>query len=302
MSDTNIPTSGTTIGQKAICLNVSFRSLGISRKVDTSEITVNADKSMLTVSKKLFESQEFAAIKHRDGATKQYLYSRALPSLFKAGVYLVPLPFVQEIDARLNAIKIDRDKLVDTFVSAYPALIVRATETLRVLFASGDYPEPDQVKAMFGMTWRYVDLGVPKGLSGISKQMFAEQREKANDEWVEAMKEVRTMLRVSMADLVDDMLGKLNPEDGKRQVFRAGMTDKFKEFLQTFSARNIADDAELRTLTEKAKDMLRGINGESIKASTQLQQKLNAGFGQIKQQLSSMIVDKPSRAITFEDE
>lgn len=290
------------IGEKAICLNVSFKLLGITRKVDTSEITVNADKEMLNVTKKLFQSREFAAITHRDGETKRYLHSRALPSLFRAGVYLVPLPFVQEIDGRLNAIAKDRQNLVDKFVSVYPEMVISASGKLRGIFEAGDYPEPSKVGGMFGMSWRYVDLGVPKGLSGISQQMFKEQQEKASAEWVEAMREVRSLLRIGMSDLVSDMVTKLTPEDGKKKMFRAGMTDKIKEFLEVFNARNIADDTELRLLTDKVRGMLRGINGETIKGSELLQQKLKVGFGQIKEQLATMIVDRPSRGISFEEE
>lgn len=300
MSD-SIPTSG-NIAEKAICLNVSFRSLGITRKVDTVHITVNADKDMIGVTKRLFESPEFAAIKHRDGETKRYLYSRALPSLFKAGVYLVPLPFVSEISTRLDAIKKDREALVERFAQAYPSIIMNAYQKLRGVFELSDYPEAEKIKEYFAMTWRYVDLGVPKGLQSISKQMFEEQREKANSEWVEAMSEVKKMLRLSMSDLVDDMLGKLNPEDGKKQVFRTGMADKIKDFLAVFQARNIADDKELSDLTEKARNMLRGINGETIKASYQLQEKLKAGFAEIKGKLSDMVEPKASRMIVFDDE
>lgn len=302
MNKASAQIQATSIAEKAICLNVNFRSLGITRKVDSSEVTVDADKEMISVTKKLFQSDEFAAIKHRDGQTKQYLYGLALPSLFKAGVYLVPIPFVEQIDKRLHAIKIDRDALVDRFANAYPQIIIRAQVMLRMLFGPGDYLEPDQVQKAFGMSWRYVDLGVPSGLNSISKSMFAEQRKKAESEWVEAMGEVKTLLRVGMADLVDDMLTKLEPATGKRKVFRAGMTDKFKEFLSVFDARNIADDSELKALTAKAKDMLRGISGDAIKASGQLQSKLTQGFTQIKNQLDTMITDRPNRMITFDED
>ena len=48
---------------------------GYSKKVNSSQVEVDTDKTMINVSKRLFTSKEYAAIRNLDGEATRYLES-----------------------------------------------------------------------------------------------------------------------------------------------------------------------------------------------------------------------------------
>lgn len=290
------------IAERTVCLSLTIRSIGNSRKVSSSQVEVDADKDLIRVSKQLLDSEELKAIKALDSEMRQYLYRMALPSLFRAGVYMLPVEIVEMVDDSLQKFQQDRSALIDKLIEAYPALVRTAEERLRSTFAATDYPTAEAVRDSFSISWQYVAFDTPDKLKAISGALFRREREKAERQWVDATEEIRRVLRAQFASLVGHMSEKLKPgEDGKKRVFRDSMVSKLAEFLETVKFRNVTDDDELSTLVGRARDLLKGVSAKDLRDEEALRSSLQGGMDKIKSQLDQMVVEQPTRAISFED-
>lgn len=291
-----------SIMDRAVCLSVRRGRFGNSRKASTSMIEVNADKSMLALSKRLLSSKELQDVRALDNEVFHYLYAVALPSMFKGGVYLVPIPMVASITEELNAYATRREELVEKFVASYPAAIEATKLTLRDLYNPRDYPDTTTLRAMFYFEWQWVTFGVPGTLKQISESIFQQESEKAAAKVQAAAEECRQAIRAGMLDLVENMVERLTPtEDGKKRIFRNSLVENMNAFLKTFDMRDITDDSELGAVVQKARDIMSGVDAETLRSDEGLRDAIKSSFVAVKDSLAGMVTEK-TRRITFDDE
>jgi hypothetical protein len=295
-------TANLNITDKAIIIALNFKKLGNHRKLNVNQYNVDADRKMVTASKRLLDSDELKAISKFDSQTWQYVASRALPSMLKS-FWMLPIPLVEEVDAMLEARLKQRNELVENFLFAYPNLIKTASALLRTTFNEMDYPTVEQVRSTFGMYWRYVSFGVPEQLEAIKADVFKREQEKAVKHWEQATTEMQNLLRANMADMVEHMIDRLTPTDeGKLKIFRSSMLDNVHDFLTTFEARNITDDAELTKLVAKARGLVDGVDTDTVKTDAAVREKIRKGMTTIKSTLDKLVVVKPTRKLRFGSE
>jgi hypothetical protein len=274
--------------------------MGNSKKVNTSQVEVDTDKTMLTVAKRLFTSNEYAAIRNFDGEVTRYLESTCLP--FERGIHLCPLPLLKQVERKMREFAEQRTNLVEAFVAVYPELRQHAPGQLRALHNPLDYPPVEEVRAAFDFSWRYVSFGVPDQLREISAEIWDQEREKTAKIMTEAVSEVQVVMRSAMADLVHHMSDRLKDgPDGKPARFHQTTVSKLVEFLDSFNFRNVTDDAELKTLVERAKGLLSGVSAKDLKTAAELRNHVRAGMDGIAAQLDTMIVQKGARKFRLED-
>ena len=292
--------NGQSLDDKSVLLVVEFHKLGNTRKVNPNQIEVNADKTMIHVNKTLLDSEEYDAIKTHDGQTRQWLMTRALPSLFKEGVYRVPNTLVVEVDEYLNRRATEREQLVVVFEMTYNQRVTEALQRLNGLSNPSDYLSASDAASRFGLSWKYVTFTTPDALKNMKEGLFEREKEKIAQMVAEANEEIRTVLRVQMAALVKRMVTQLTPSaDGRRKKIYDSLTGNIDDFLSTFNARNIADDGELQKLVTKARDVLKGIDPEILRNEDDTRKVVKEGFDQINKALDTMIVDKPARRFDF---
>ncbi len=312
-----------TMLDKAILLQIDIRRLGNCRNVSTEQIEVKkspviaesetdnsaengspaeTDKSLLNVSKKLLDCPEYKAITSLDDEMKAYVRSKCLPSVLRKGVFLLPLTSVEKVNAKLDWFAQQRKARVTAFAAVYEAAKSQAQERLGSLFNEDDYPPVATVETHFALSWNYLTFGVPGALGKISQALFEQEQQKANAQWQEAQGMVQDLLRVRMQELVKHLTERLTPgEGGKPKIFKSSLISNIDEFLQEFEALNVADDGQLAQLVAQAKDLMSGVDAETLRKSKDMQSTLQSGFAQIEAQLSAMITDKPKRAISFDD-
>ena len=291
------------ITDRTVMLSVDFHRIGNSRRLPKGDFSVDADKSMVRANKQLLKSAELKAISRFDGQVRDYIATRALPSMFKGGFWVVPIDLLEQLDAKLTEFAAERQPLVDGFVEAYPGLMEAAKESLRGIYRESDYMSEDQVREEFKFSWRYVSFGVPEQLEAIKESIFEREKEKAIAHWESATSEVQNLLRASMQELVEHMAERLEPaEDGKPKVFKETTVGNLHEFIEMFDARNVTDDAELKALVDKAKGLLEGVDGTSIRSNFEIAEKMKAGMAELKTSLASMVIAKPTRKIRYDDE
>lgn len=288
--------------QKTVALVVTFSSVGNRRKVHSGQIEVDADKAWLAVSKKLIECDEYEAIGRLDSEVKSYLDARALPSLLKRGIYLLPIPMVKDVDDQLRRYVELRKECVERLIVVYRKHVDEAEGRLRELFERTDYATPEQLHAGFSLTWQFTSFNTPASLQQVSRELYEKEKEKNEALWKDANEACQQLLRQNMGEMVDKLVDKLTPgEDGKKKIFRNTAITNIQEFLSTFDMRNVTDDSKLKAIVDKARALLSGVDPEQLRTEEGLRDAVRNGFEKIQSSMSGMIEVKPKRAISLED-
>jgi hypothetical protein len=74
------------------------------------------------------------------------------------------------------------------------------------------------------------------------------------------------------------------------------------DFLGTFDFRNVTDDAELKSLVEKARETLAGVSADDLRTTVGVRAKVQQGMADLAAELDTMIVKKPGRKFRFNEE
>lgn len=292
---------GSQIPERTICLVADIKRVGNRRKVSSAQVEVDADKEAISVSKTLLDAPQLLAIINLDTTIRRYVNTYCLPSLFRGGVFLLPLVSVEAVDARLQEFQSERAHLVDVFMEDYPSLVRNAQARLRGLFDPRDYPGADLVRHEFGFTWRYVTFSVPSTLAVIDRHLFERERENAAQQWDEAAAAIQSLLRANMLQLVHHMNERLTPDaDGKAKFFKNSLVSNLSEFLKNFDARNVTDDNELAAVVARARQLLDGVDPQVLRDSQDIREGVRDGFVQVQRQLNTMIVNRPVRRIVVD--
>lgn len=292
---------GQDLAQKTVCVKVRLGRLGNTRKVSNSQVEVDTDKSLIRVSKHLLDSKELRAVANFDGEIRRYLYDTCLP--FETGIHLCPLALLEQMEGRLRGFAAAREGLIQAFLTAYPVLCQEASHRLRSLYNPTDYPPVDHVAQQFTFTWQYISFGVPDQLREISTKIWHDEREKAAEMMAEAGREIQQVLRTAMTELVKHMRDRLKDgPDGKPLRFKETTVSNLVEFLGTFDFRNVTDDAELKTLVDRAREVLAGVSAEDLRTTAEVRAKVQQGMADLAAELDTMVVKKPARKFRFNEE
>ena len=288
---------------RSVAFSLSFSAPGNRRKVKSEQYQVDADKSMTNMSKDLIDSEEFESILSARRKVAGWVKRRALPSLFRDGVYLVPLDLVQTIEQRLDDFQNEDSGNVEAFMRVYPERVEDARGRLRGLFNPADYPSESQVKASFKVSWSYVSLGTPDSLKRVSVELWEKEKAKTEQQWADAASEITSALRVGFAGLVKHLVERLTPDTaGEVKRFKGSTVENLREFLSLFDSRNIMEDGELAALVEKARAVLGFASASSIKDSRLTREKILDGFQGIQDALTPLVESAGGRRIVLEDE
>lgn len=295
-------TDASSISDRAGFLILTINSFGTSRKVNTSEITVDADKDRIKAQKTLLESKEITAIKSFDGHTKRWIEDHCLP-FEQRGIHLMPTAIVDEVDAYLTGRQERREALITELLDAYPKLIRRDREQLRGTFNDEDYPTVTEVRSAYQMRWRYVVFNTPASLKSVNRAIFDREREKTSRLWAEAGAMADQFLHKSMAAMVTGLIDKLTGKAGGRakSIHKTTYTH-IQEFLSGFSPRNVNNNEELQELADRLKKAVDGVELDDLKSNQATRDHVRSKFEAVKKQLDTMLVDRPSRAISLDDE
>lgn len=298
-------TTTQNIAERTVCLQLSIGRPGTRAKVDPDLFETDADMSMLHISKDIFDSTELQNVRRLDGQARAYIRSIALPSpLLRGGVHLVPIELVPEIDKKLEEYHEKRRDLVKLFLKAYRAkdgLVAQAKKRLKDLFDEDDYPSAARLENAFTWSHIYISFDTPSNLKGVSKAFFEREKKKAESRWAQAADEVQLLLRAEMKSLVDKMVDKLTPEEGKRKAFRGANVDNLADFLTKFDFRNVTDDDELSKLVKQTRALLKGVDVETIRKEEAVRESVRKGFDELKTKLDGLAGERPKRRIRFED-
>ena len=318
MQNTTMRVVNTDLFKNAAAITMSFnKKWGNSRKVaidqaaqpggvirrDMTEDEKKEIKRRLKLSTNLDISPEYDAIGAFQSETKKSVLAKCVPSFFKKGLYLAKASEAKSIDAIIAAAnKKLADELVPAFIKAFPAQKEEARAVLepKGMYREKDYPEPETLAKCFGIEHYWVAFGTPDNLPAEIRENAAQ---KLNAKFAEVEQEIIFAAREGFAALVGHLVERLQPgADGKAKTFQKGTVENLIEFINTFSNRNLLNDAELDNLVEKARDAIAFVTPQGLRDSAQLRKSTSAAFESIKAEADKMIVERPGRKFAFDEE
>lgn len=293
-----------TAKKKAMLLRLTIRSWGVRRTVPTAKVEVNADKALIHVGKDILDSATLRAIRSLDGEIRAYLSAKALPSQFKAGVYLVPIKMVQRIDRRLQEKLVERRALVAQLADELPGLIEEAKPRLRDVFNAFEYPTPAQILELFSLTYNYFTFDSPEALKAISTEIFERETEKAQEWWLAAKAGGDDMLTEQAVEVVTHLHKRLSGDVGEGERLkglRESAVSALTEFFDDFADRNLADNTKLADIVARGKALLSGVDVNTLRNNLGRREAVKVGLEGIKAELDKLVVDRPKRRIVLDD-
>jgi hypothetical protein len=307
--------SGETINpwENAVCVAVKKSKWGVGRKADMNKVETDADKKFIRVTKHLIDCKEYKAITKLDGEIERHLADKALPSLFRAGFYLVAKNYVKQLRDELVAFKARRVELVQAFVAVYEDRKEEARQKLASQFNPVDYPPVASLPAYFDVEWQFIQFGAADALRDIDPDLFEEEREKIRAEMRNAGAELVGLMRNQAAELIGKLVDKLTApaDEGKKKVLRSSTVQNLTEFLDFFDVKNsIVNDKQLADLVKQAKEAMTFgaaggayVNPEDLRTNDALRDSVREKLALVSAQLDGMLEEKSDRQIIFaEDE
>jgi hypothetical protein len=295
------------IMDRAVLLSISLHRLGISKKVKTQkkgdfiagaiEVPVDVNKALIKGSKKILSSGAYDQIVKGDNAFISALRDLALPSLFRAGVYAVPLGLLDRVDRMVvKYLTVERPLLVQNFLAQYNDCLLDAELQLGSFFDPTNYLDLAAVDSRFWVDYKYVSTSVPEKLKRVRADIFEREEGRAKSEIESMTDEIKTVLRESVRDLLAHAAERLGEKaDGSKKIFKDTMIGNIKAFLETFHDRNIAQDGELETICSEISTLLEGITPDRLRVNADLRDQVRASFQGITATLDGMLVDAPKR-------
>lgn len=303
--------------QNCVLLSFTVKLIGNTAKGDIDEIETDADRKMLRLSKSLLDCEEYRNL-HRIASTirkeirqvcigtssekfqgkdgKTYQIGGGLNDMIKQGCYITPLRSVPKVQDIIKEFQPIFDDALTKLIEVYENEIRKSKARLGSQFKRSDYFPVERLRDLCFITYKYLDVGIPDSLRGISQELFESEQKKASEVWANATKSMDDLLTVAFSKIVDSMLEKLNPETGKKKRLTESGLQQIKDFIADFPAKNISNNKELEEMVDKFRKIIGGRDLDKIKA-TNIREKIIERTQTIKDKLDKMMEDMPARAV-----
>ncbi len=297
----NTDDTNAEILSKTIAVSINFGSIGQSRKVSLADIAIDADKDRLTLSAKILQCKEADAIRSLFTEVRLSLVDTRrgllLPSLFKRGVYLVPIASVEAVDAVLKKGRVNLTERVEALIAVYPERIAADRIALGSKFNQAHYPSAEALREMFSISWRYLSLGASSQLKSISASVYADEVERVKIECKSVGEEIKATLREAALAMVTSMHERLAGFDdkGKPRIFRDSMVLNLLGFLNTFEVKNVMGDSELSQTLGQMRGLLSGVTSADLRSNEALRTAVGQQVGAIQNSLSALVTTQTRR-------
>lgn len=293
-----------------IACSISIHSWGNSKGVKAGEVlgysqdlAEKAANKRISMSKRLIECQEYKAIVSRDGHAGKWFAEHSVPSLFRKGVYCVPVAFMQEWTDYLESYGDERLDMVMAFERAYSDAAWNARQELGELYRAEDYPIANDVRARFWIDVRYLELSVPDRLEHIDPQTFARAREELAASVEQGKLAIEHILAEEAAELIAGLRTALSGlDDGTLKRFHDSHVEKIREWSGLFLAgRNVTNSTELADVVQSLQDIVTAQSIPVLRSFEQVRATVKRDLAQCQSQLKEYMEARPSRRISLDD-
>jgi hypothetical protein len=309
MTQDQTQTQGASLEDLTMCFSIRFSAPTARRKADMTLIdTGDTDRELLSVSKVVWDSDEFRAVRRHRSYIKAYIKSKALPSPFlKEGIFSVPIPSIEVMQAKVDEMIAEDVGLVETFIRRYEgadgkeSLEQEARRRLGSQFLASDYPDVEKLRSQFSIETQFLETKTPTRLSEISPTLYEAERRRAAERWQVVEQNAEHLLLSGMQECVQRMVDQLGTsEDGRKKAFRKSSVEKLASFLSELPFRNVMQNGDISDLCVKASRLLEGVDVESVKKHDDYREGVRRSFEVLAERLDKLVV-VPQRKIVFEE-
>ena len=212
-----------------------------------------SDSSLGKFTKSLLKSE--ARNEYRKVCREAYALHRRFTLPWDEGVGLLPASMFWKYNEEMEVLKRKAEELANEFVKEYRAEwsggLAQYKKALGDLFNAEDYPEPDQVKAKFGIRIRVQPLTNPNDFrvqlgNGTTDTVKQQMMDDLKADLSEALKAPWERLHKAVVKIHT----RLADSDA---VFRDTLIDNVKELIEILPALNVTGDPELTRLINSVK-------------------------------------------------
>ncbi len=287
------PADGSILDEKSILISLSLKRPTLVAKVKTDPaVTSAANLARLSVRAEMLQSGPYDNIVKLDGQARHYVRNMSLPSFqLPSNAYRVPLTLVDEVNTWLETTQDARAVEVGAFVAEFDEDVEAGKKDLKSVAELAKYPTKLEAEAAFEMTWKFTALTTPEKLAEFAPAVLKKEINKAGATLLKEVDLIRDALRGGFAELVKHATERLAVrEDGKKVVFKTTFVTNMKEFLRTFDAKNLTEDADLANLVAQARTIIGDLpdDPQTLRDDTELRTKVKTAFDEVKVAVDSL--------------
>ena len=321
--------AGQDVLANAACMGVHFTGITFSRRIDLSDVIKGERGKDIKYNLDLIDTKhpDVKIIGYHAEKFRNWMKGRALPAeILPAGTYMVPLGLVQEVVERIEAEHKLRKELVEQLLGKYDGLkdeakqraedtvkemvkrygleSAQAAQLLETLCDEDQYPTPADIRQKFGVSLRYYDCSVPQQLAKVNSALHQAAVQQFNQDVTAMYDEIKVALRESFAKLIAHLVERLAPvADGEKpKVLRTNMLEGLNDFFNTFEARNLVNDTELKQLVQQARKVMTGVSVEDLKQQSTLRDRVKVQMDSVVSMIDQQLKPKAKRKIKLTDD
>lgn len=286
------------LSERAIYLVLDWSALGTWKRVDTEKIVTKKQKrdDEVRARKRVINSSAMSDLRSIRYKVKRMLRTYALNSMFRPGVYAIPIQHVDYVDSVLKDADSNMHGVREKLQAEWPSVIKDAKERLGDLFDAEDYPSAEEAANELKLSFRYMAIAeTPAILKTIAADVYKEDVERAKKETEKELEAFRLHLRAALLEIIENMRKTLQKPDGDRKVFGQRFFKRLDEFMATFQVRNLSDDGELKKVVAQLKKVANGTDLTTLKEDAPTQKALNKTLKGINTELDKLVEEGDSR-------
>lgn len=288
----------TTMAAVRVCFTWfgTRKTLSPEQRAQAAE-SFGAEGQYLTAGKKLLDSTHpaFKTVTAIRGRIMSFWKGISLP-FPEPGLRLIRQQDIAPFDVQMTTLRVELEEAVALLDQHYEELRTTARERLGALFNPGDYPA--SLRGLFGIAWEFPSVEPPEYLSRLSPRLFEQECERVTARFDEAIQLAEDAFLNELNRLVSHLSERLSgQEDGRPKVFRDTAVENLREFFTRFQQLNVRSNADLDTLVEQARRILRGVEPQQLRDNTARRQQVASQLAGVQASLDGLMVDRPRRRI-----
>lgn len=194
---------------------------------------------------------------------------------------------IHSVEAQLDAI---RDELME-----------EAKARLGHLYNKADYPST--FRGAWTVRLEYPSVEPDARLSSMHPAIYEREQRRVRERFEAAVAQAENEFISELAAMVAHLADKMKPDaDGKRKMFKASQLETLNGFFDRFRALSLHSNPVLESVVDQAQQVVAGVTPKAIRSSEETRQQLRESMETISSKLESLMVDKPKRAISFDEE
>ena len=180
--------------------------------------------------------------------------------------------------------------------AVYESIKADARQRLGRLYDAGDYPS--EIRHVFGLDYDFPSVEPPAYLLRIAPDVYRQEQQRVAARFEEAVRLAEQAFVGELSQLVAHLTERLTAgPEGTKKVFRDSAVGNLTEFFEKFRALNIGSNAQLDSLVEQARQIVRGVEPQALRGQESLRQQVAAQLGQVQAALEGLVIDAPRRRI-----